>query len=546
MSKHTISIDFLSFHLFTFSNDLKKLESICNDVLSCNVNPNLKLDVVEINKEIGSPTADKSVSQQVQKNQIVKLKIDVTKNSQCLKTEYIEKDKNGEQQNKLSIESDKLKANVRFLQIKQDYDPNSHLDYELALNLDYSCSGKFINLNDDSTLIKSTLTDVIKSFNLGQENANSFLTHLYRNEEDYIKSPNEVSFLGQTLLITINVKPNNYNRIQREQLKKFADQLLDILFTDGCGERRRPRFNRAGNLLSNPIFEYGLFGDLYNYCHVLVWFLSEETGNLQQGETAEETAKDIFEKTYLRLLGLFLFRARIIHYFQKSCREVNFSKGSEIEDIFDKIATEDNFKDLENIIKSILKHEQTCESKIQNIDKAHADIIKYIRRYQERILQIAGIYPKYHLSFLKVFSQQTCRYFLDQIEADLMYVRHDSILAEKALNSVNSLVKIEQTKEEIEQTKAENMLNSIVLGATFSVGISSVLAASEILIVEDEKIMRVEEQNLPRTFNFNSTYLTYLKYVSLILIISILVGYFVGRWWHERVNKGNNNNNSSQ
>lgn len=550
----TIYIDSLSIQLFTFSNDLKKLEDICNNVLSANVNSNLKLDVVEGNKEKGSPsTDDKSASaRQAEKNQILKLEISVKENSQCLDTKY--EDEYEEQKSKLSIKSDKLKADVRFIQIKQDYEPNSQLDYELALKLNYLCIDKSINLNEDSTLI-----ELIKSFNLGQENKNCFLTHLYehsksqedrknkkdsespedrKNKKDSA-SPEENPFLGQTLVISINIK--RYDRIPREKLKKFADEFLDILFNDKCSNRKRPRFNRAGNLLSNPIFEYGIFSDLYNYCHVLVWFVSEETGNHQQ----EETPKDIFEKTYLRLLGLFLFRARIVHYFQKSCREVDSFKGTEnqIQIIIDKIDKKNNLEDFENTIIEILRLERECEGKIQTIEKAHADIIKYIRRYQERMQQIRGIYPKYHLSFLQVFNQQTCRYFLDQIEADLMYVRDDSILATTVLNSIKGLV-------EIEKTKAENTLNFIVLGATVAVGISGVLAASEALIIEDERIKRekqskikevpknnnlpkaIEEQNLPPLYDvIKDINRPYLQYVLLILVVSIILGASVVGGW---------------
>jgi hypothetical protein len=54
------------------------------------------------------------------------------------------------------------------------------------------------------------------------------------------------------------------------------------------------------------------------------------------------------------------------------------------------------------------------------------------------------------LSFLELFSQETCPQFTEQIKADLGYFKHGTNLLEKAMEAMRGVVAIEEARRDAE------------------------------------------------------------------------------------------------
>jgi hypothetical protein len=231
-------------------------------------------------------------------------------------------------------------------------------------------------------------------------------------------------FLGQTLLITAwltGAKDEKY-------LYQIAQECLEAVFPNAS---QRPPFHRQGELFGSPIFEYGLFSQLTNYQHVLIWLFRDDK------------ADDKFNLCYQELLDLFFFRTKVVKAYQDSKETYHLvaSAYKEIEDAIDNLpkkrkddkVTKDELKDLKDKLKELPELALKYTRLLRNLEDYQNTIAINESNYSERLQQISGIIKNPDLALLKGFSQDNSPFFQKQIQANLGYFRHGSTLLEQAI-----------------------------------------------------------------------------------------------------------------
>jgi len=246
--------------------------------------------------------------------------------------------------------------------------------------------------------------------------------------------------LGQTLLITAWLTDAKDEKHLHHQI---AQECLQALFPN---ESQRPPFNRQGELFGSPIFEYGLFSQLAQYQHVLIWLFRDSK------------ADEGFNQCYQELLDLFFFRSKVVKAYQDS-RETYHQVAcayQEIETLLDTLpkkqdkdeVTTDELADLKNKLKELPQLALTYTRLLRNLEDYHNTIAINEYNYSERLQKISGIIQNDELLFLKTFSQKNSPFFQKQIQADLGYFRHGSTLLEQATASIRGIVEIEQAERD--------------------------------------------------------------------------------------------------
>ncbi|MGQ4647388.1 hypothetical protein [Lyngbya aestuarii] len=265
----------------------------------------------------------------------------------------------------------------------------------------------------------------------------SFLSQLNPNNCFTLeKSPR---FLGQTLLITawlIGAKDEKH-------LYQIAEECLQAVFPN---ESQRPPFNRQGELFGSPIFEYGLFSQLANYQHVLIWLFRDSQ------------ADEKLNQCYQELLDLFFFRSKVIRAYQDSRQTYHqvASTYQAIETLIDSLpkkrekdqVTTEELEDLKNKLKELPQLALTYTRLLRNLEDYHNTIAINEYNYSERLQQISGVVGDNQLLFLTTFSQEKSPFFQKQIQADLGYFRHGATLLEQAIASIRGIVEIEQAERD--------------------------------------------------------------------------------------------------
>ncbi|HBL12278.1 MAG TPA: hypothetical protein DD379_12890 [Cyanobacteria bacterium UBA11162] len=246
-------------------------------------------------------------------------------------------------------------------------------------------------------------------------------------------------FLGQTLLITAWLTGAK----DEKHLQQIAEECLQAVFPD---ESQRPPLNRQGELLGSPIFEYGLFSQISNYQHVLIWLFRDTK------------ADDMFNQCYQELLDLFFFRTKIIKSYQDSRQIYDriAAASQDIEKLIDRLpkhnqthhAKTDNLNELKNKLKELPQLALTYTRLLRNLEDYHNTITINDYNYSEKLQQISGIIQNDDLLFLKTFAQENSPFFQKQIQADLGYFRHGSTLLDQAIASIRGIVEIEQTERD--------------------------------------------------------------------------------------------------
>ncbi|MEH2391459.1 MAG: hypothetical protein V7K21_07175 [Nostoc sp.] len=245
-------------------------------------------------------------------------------------------------------------------------------------------------------------------------------------------------FIGQTLLITAWLTGVRDRKI----IQQIANECLKSVFPDNY---LLPQLNRQGELFGSPIFEYGLFSQLSNYQHVLIWLF------------ADEQADDKLNQCYQELLDLFFFRAKAVKAYKDS-REIykQLDLGYRfIETIIEKIPELDNnqstktvnLTDLKDQLKALPQSSLTYTHLLRNLEEYQNTIAINAYNYAERLQQIHDITGE-NIKFLEIFSERNCLFFQQQINADLGYFRHGSELLSKAIDSIRGIVEIEQAERD--------------------------------------------------------------------------------------------------
>lgn len=309
-------------------------------------------------------------------------------------------------------------------------------------------------------------------------------------------------YLGQTLLITGWLTGAR----DRQIIQQIANESLKSVFPDNY---TLPPFNRQGELFGSPIFEYGLFSQLANYQHVLIWLFIDE-----QADTK-------FNETYQELLDLFFFRTKAVKAFKDS-REIYQQLDlayRQVEITLDNLPKLDNkqpakpvnLTDLKNQLKALPQLSLTYTRLLRNLEEYQNTIAINAYNYSERLQQIRSLLPNEDISFLETFSQKSCTYFQQQINGDLGYFRHGSELLSKAIDSIRGIVEIEQAESDrsLERTVQ-------VLGVGFGGG----AIASGVIVQHIDKISQplaaISPDNQPHPF-----------YASLLLSVLATV-FFIG------------------
>ena len=267
-----------------------------------------------------------------------------------------------------------------------------------------------------------------------------------------IAPDNHPGFIGKTILVTaflpdnllynlndhlindLTNTSNNHQNSPLNKLKAFADYLSQQLFPEFC-----PPFYQAGKILDSYIFEYSQPKEKSDRLLIIFY-------------TTEETPKQI-QPIYFQLPELFLAYHKIIYTFQSSrtwnLEAKTLAKGIEINvqklTNLSKDSTNIDIEDLKKSLQELLKIAPTYSLKIRNLEYAVYHINIHKQNYQT-ILNSFQEKTNDQLEFFKSFlNKQT---FIEQIEADLNYLRPASNLLDQAINTIRGLVDIQQTESD--------------------------------------------------------------------------------------------------
>ncbi|MDZ8107409.1 MAG: hypothetical protein RM338_17570 [Nostoc sp. DedQUE12a] len=320
------------------------------------------------------------------------------------------------------------------------------------------------------------------------------------------------NFLNQTLIITAWLS-SEHDPQDQKALKNLADECLQAFFPNNYPI---PPFTRSATLFGSPIFEYGLFSQLTNYRHVLVWFFSHPE------------AEEKFNSYQEQLLDLFFFRAKVVKAFQKS-REVYENTNKKYQKIEDEIKNLKEFDDAQLLNDEKL---DKLSDKLKTLPKMaldYANLLRYLESYQntiaingrnyaDRLQQIRGIVKDEDINFLEKFSLENSHNFQEQIKAELGYFTHASSLLDKAIASIRGRVEIDRAKSdrlaEDKKERSDRSLQITILAVGTGIGAGGIMASSYTL-VQDDPILKALHTPVANRFSASITY-------------SLLFGFAVG------------------
>lgn len=276
------------------------------------------------------------------------------------------------------------------------------------------------------------------------------------------------SYFGQTLLLTAWLTAEQKAAAQEDpnSIKNLGQLCLKSFIT---GEDL-PEFYRQGELFGSPILEYGNPNYPDEFGHILIWFFDSQT------------TSDIWDTYYPDFLDLCLYRHKVICAYQESR-----AYYSEIRKEYEKIELDiDNtFQYLQGDAaqKQQLKGAGLKEEELEHLKRKTIEIppraVKYTRllidleirqntiainakNYQKKLDQISLDIKskksynrrdgrKYsNLSFLELFSKETCPQFSEQIKFDLGYFKHGTDLLDKAMEAIRGVVAIAEARRDAE------------------------------------------------------------------------------------------------
>ncbi|MBW4671768.1 MAG: hypothetical protein KME60_31180 [Cyanomargarita calcarea GSE-NOS-MK-12-04C] len=240
-------------------------------------------------------------------------------------------------------------------------------------------------------------------------------------------------------------------------------------------------FNQAAKLFGSPIFQYGIATQFDNYRNILVWFFFDE-------ETESLFNYSGFKH---KLSELFLIRHLIVQDFQAASEPSSKNKKDSIYQLADAAyaeikrlineelnvkhgnstrLSEEELQNFNKAIINIIHKEFEYSENLGKIEKKLEQIVKNTRKYNEKLINIASVFPdknnslpteNENIKFLVMFSEKKCLYFKEQIEADLSYLRDGSRLIEKAIS-------VFRTQIQIDQAERDRSLQNTILILTYS------------------------------------------------------------------------------
>jgi hypothetical protein len=288
-------------------------------------------------------------------------------------------------------------------------------------------------------------------------------------------------FLGQTLLVTVWLTDEQKQSQNQKYLQELADQCLEELIPQAS---QRPSLGRTGQLFDSPIFEYGLFSQISNYCHVLVWLFRQE-----------ETDKKFVQCSQNQLLlDLFFYRTKVIKAYEDSRYlhqeiERSYSDIEMMINAADRPQAQDerlSERELAALKKQLKKLPQTAlqYANLLRILEEYSNTISInTYDYENKLQQIKKIYPDDDFDFLEIFAKTNSPYFQQQIRADINYFIHGEGLLEKKITSIRGTVEIEQAERDRlrdEREKQRDLQLQLWVGAVgFGLAVSGITSQVE-------------------------------------------------------------------
>ena len=269
---------------------------------------------------------------------------------------------------------------------------------------------------------------------------------------DYIRSS-----LGQTLILTVwyteekewlpwKLPPN----IQK--LRYLADECLREFIPEGFSS---PPFNCVGELFGSPIFEYGSASSSSSerYCHIIIWIYCIS-------ETSEK-----YVRFYSDFINLFYYRSKITTAYCES-RSIyhdllKFYKllDSETSILINRYSSRENISqderhDLYNYrFKELVQKNSNFYGFINDLEIYYQVVKNNINNYQRQVRNMSSRNPEDNFSFIKIFLDEDCYVFREQLQADIAYFKNGIASLEKVQNLIKTLREIEQAERN--QTEAE-------------------------------------------------------------------------------------------
>lgn len=329
-------------------------------------------------------------------------------------------------------------------------------------------------------------------------------------------------FLGQTLLLTLNLTPDTQN-LTKAELTELANQCYHALFSKDNSP------SRLGELFGSPIFEYGNPRQPDKSPHILIWLFRDKI--------ADRNLSKSFQPTF----DLFFYRHKITKAFQDSreiyqqIKQYYLSLDPTLDEIQAQIdAAKPDPQDAAylQILKTQLKQLAADSLIYDRLLRKLKDFLNTItinlNNYNDRIEQICAILgtDKEELSFWRHFGEQTAPQFQRQIEADLSYFEQGTGLISQAVASIRAIVEIDQAQcdriwqqEEKERDKRHEKDNQDLQDQIQAVGVGiaagAIVASVAALAFQEPMTFPWQEQRGEKLHPFTIAFLLSFAFAGL-------------------------------
>lgn len=260
------------------------------------------------------------------------------------------------------------------------------------------------------------------------------------NPHQILPFPPSQYFLGQTLLLTLNLTPENQD-LKGVELTELANQCYQALFNQKVDS------SRSGELFGSPIFEYGNPCEPDKSPHVLIWLFRDKN------------ADKILGKCFQLTFDLFFYRHKVSKAFQDSreiyqqLKQYYLSLDSILDEIQIQLDTakpdpQDNtyLQDLKTQLKQLSADSLNYDRLLRKMKDFGTTININLNNYNDTIEGICAKLgnDKEELSFWRYFGEETAPYFQGQIAANLSYFEQGTGLISQAVTSIRAIVEIDQ------------------------------------------------------------------------------------------------------
>ncbi|WP_242541089.1 hypothetical protein [Phormidium pseudopriestleyi] len=296
--------------------------------------------------------------------------------------------------------------------------------------------GVFLNIGyDDSNPANTVAIPVLEQF----------------NPNHILPFPPSPYFLGQTLLLTLNLTPENQG-LKGAELTELANQCYQALLN----QKADP--SRSGELFGSPIFEYGNPGEPDKSPHVLIWLFRDKN--------ADEMLGKCFQLTF----DLFFYRHKVSKAFQdsrqiyKQLKQYYLSLDPILDQIQEKIDTANPdpqdttyLQNLKTQLKQLSADSLNYDRLLRKMKDFGTTININLNNYNDTIERICAKLgtDKEELSFWRYFGEETGPYFRVQIAANLSYFEQGTGLISQAVASIRAIVEIDQAQCDRQRQQAE-------------------------------------------------------------------------------------------